>query len=240
PGDAQPLGGGGAEHGDRFAGGGRVEVVAVGDAGAHGGGQAEARRLHGEGAGVDGGGQRAAVDLGVHGAGGLDGGDRPDAGDHGGGGFGEFGGAAEQGLPVGDRQQVGAELADFGEQPGGGGRGQAEHGHDRGDADGDAQGGQPGAQLAGAQPDAGDPGQVRGPQPPGRGPARAGRGGGGGHRVPPWTGPGTGASRSAGALSGAGAVRVVSVTIRPSSISIWRGARAAMPRSWVMSTMVTP
>src|SRR5262249_15979740 len=73
-------------------------------------------------------------------------------------------------------QQVGAQLGDLGEQPGGGGRGQAEHGHDRGDADGDAGGGQGGAQFAGAQPDAGDPGQVGGPQPPGRRPRRA-RGG---------------------------------------------------------------
>src|SRR5262249_25830067 len=148
-----------------------------------------------------------------------------------------------------DGQKVGAELADFGEQPGGGGRGQAEHGDDRGDADGDAGGGQGGAQFAGAQPDAGDPGQVGGPQPPGRGPARAGRGGGGpgragrgggGHGVPAWAGPaGTRASRPA-ASPGGGGVRAVSVTIRPSSMSIWRGARLAMPRSWVMSTMVTP
>src|SRR5215468_6384812 len=40
--DAEALGGGGAEHRDRFAGGGGVEVVADGDAGADGGGQAEA------------------------------------------------------------------------------------------------------------------------------------------------------------------------------------------------------
>src|SRR5262249_29635704 len=131
PADAEALGGGGAEDGDRFAGGGRVEVVAGGDAGADGGGQAEGSRLGGEGGGVDGGERRAAGYPGTgDGAGGLDGGDRRDAGDHGGGGFGEFGGAAEQGLPVGDRQQVGAELGDFGEQPGGGGGGQAEHGDD--------------------------------------------------------------------------------------------------------------
>src|SRR5262249_49024739 len=125
----------------------------------------------------------------------LDGGDRPDAGDHRRGGLWQFGGVAEQGLPVGDRQQVGAELGDLGEQPGGGGRGQAEHGDDRGDADGDAGGGQRGAQLAGAQPDAGHPGQVGGAQPPGGGPGRAGGGAGGGPGGGPPARPGGGGRR---------------------------------------------
>ena len=38
--DAQELGGGGAQHADRLAGGGRVEELALGQAGVGGGGQA--------------------------------------------------------------------------------------------------------------------------------------------------------------------------------------------------------
>src|SRR5215469_5342846 len=116
--DAEALGGHGAEHGDWFVGGGGVEVVAPGDAGADGSGQAEAGCLDGQAVGVDGGDQRAAVDRGIDRPAVLDGGDRVHPGDHGRGGFGQFGGAAEHVLPVGDGEQVGAEPADLGEQPG--------------------------------------------------------------------------------------------------------------------------
>ena len=67
-----------------------------------------------------------------------------------------------EGLPVGDGQQVGAELGNLAQQRGLGGGGQAQDGHDRRDPDRDAQCRQPGAQLAGPQPDAGQPGQVGG------------------------------------------------------------------------------
>ena len=63
-------------------------------------------------------------------------------------------GLAEEGLAVGDGEQVGAQPVDLGEQPSLGGCGEAEDGHDGGDADGDAQRGQAGPQRAGAQPDA--------------------------------------------------------------------------------------
>ena len=78
---------------------------------------------------------------------------------------------AGEGLAVGDGEQVGAEPVDLGEQPGLGGGGEAEHGDDRGDADGDPERGQRGAELAGAQPDAG---RARG-QVGGRSRAAAGR-----------------------------------------------------------------
>ena len=51
--DPQPLRGGGAEHGDRFVSGGPVQVAALGHAGAHGGRQAQAGGVDGEGVGVD-------------------------------------------------------------------------------------------------------------------------------------------------------------------------------------------
>ena len=63
PVDPEALGGGRAEHGDGFLGGRRVEVAALGHAGAHGAQQAEAGRVDGEGVGVDGGDERAAVDV---------------------------------------------------------------------------------------------------------------------------------------------------------------------------------
>ena len=140
PVDAQAPGGGGAEHGDRLAGGGRVQEPALGHRGADGAGQCQAGGLHGQGVGVDRGDQRAAVGGDVaDGAGVIHGGDRPDARDHAGCGDREFGGVAAEGLPVGDGEQVGAQFADLVQQPGLGGGREAEHGDDRGDADGDAE-----------------------------------------------------------------------------------------------------
>ena len=68
---------------------------------------------------------------------------------------------AGEGLAVCDDEQVGAEGGDLVQQAGRGGRGEAEDGHDGGHADGDAQGGEPGSQLAGAQPDRGEAAEVR-------------------------------------------------------------------------------
>jgi len=65
----------------------------------------------------------------------------------------QLGGLAGEGLPVGNGQQVGAKLLDLG---------QAQHRDDRRDPDRDAQRRQPGAQLAGPQPDRGEGGQVTG------------------------------------------------------------------------------
>ena len=61
--DPEPLRGGVAEHGDRLARGGRVEIFAGGDGGADRRRQAEARRLHRERVRVDRGDERAAVDV---------------------------------------------------------------------------------------------------------------------------------------------------------------------------------
>jgi len=90
----------------------------------------------------------------------LHGGDAGQVTDHAGGGLGEFGGAAGEGLAVLDREQVSAQLGDFGEQPGLGGRRQAEHGDDGGHPDRDAQRGQPRPQFAGPQAYGGEAGQV--------------------------------------------------------------------------------
>ena len=125
-------------------------------------GQVQAGGLHGQGVGVDRRDQRAAVGVDVaDGAGVVHGGDRADAGDHAGCGERELGGVAAEGLPVGDGEQVGAQLVDLGQQPGLGGGGEAEHGDDRGDADRDAERGQRGAQLAGAHAHGGESGQIR-------------------------------------------------------------------------------
>jgi hypothetical protein len=107
--DAQPRGGGGAEHRDRLAEGGGVEVGALGERGADRGGQPEAGRIDGQGVGVDGGDERAAVGAGARdGADVLHGVDAGQPGDHAGGGGVQFGGAAGDGLPVLHGQQVGA------------------------------------------------------------------------------------------------------------------------------------
>ncbi len=63
---------------------------------------------------------------------------------------GQFGGGAGEALAVADGQQVGAELVDFVQQAGLGGRGQAEHGDDGCHADRDPESRQPRAYLPGA------------------------------------------------------------------------------------------
>ena len=159
--DAEQLGGGGAEHGDGFLGGGRVEVVALGDGGGEDREEVERCGLDGQAVGVDRGDVGGAVGVGAA--------DRPgalhllhtaDAADHGRRRGRQLGGAAGEALAVADGEQVGAELVDLGQQAGLGGGGQAEHGDDGGHADGDTERGQPGPQLPGAQPDGGEPGQV--------------------------------------------------------------------------------
>ena len=168
PVDAEPRRGGRAEHGERLAGGDRVEVAAARDARSDGGWQLEAGRLHGDGVGVNDGDERAAVDVrAADRPRELDRADAADAGDHAGSGGGEFGGLAGQRLSVGDGQQVGPEPVDLGQQTGLRRRRQAEHGDDRGDPDRDAQGRERGAQLAREQPDRGQPAEVAEPQPAG-------------------------------------------------------------------------
>jgi hypothetical protein len=63
-------------------------------------------------------------------------------------------------LPVGDGQQVGAELADLVDQPGLRRGGEPEHGDDRGDPDRDSERRQGRPNGAGAQTDAGKAGEV--------------------------------------------------------------------------------
>src|SRR6516165_5720099 len=164
--DAEAGGGGRAEHGDGLGGGGRVEVAAVGEAGAHREGEPGAGRLDRQRVGIDRGDQRAAVGVGaVDDAGVGDLCDRPDPADHPRSGRGQFGGLPEDGLPVGDGEQVGAQPVDLGQQPGLRGGRQPEHGHDGGHPDGDAQRRQGGPQPAGPQSGAGHPDHVGGPQP---------------------------------------------------------------------------
>ena len=92
-------------------------------------------------------------------------GDRTDAGDHPGGGERQLGRLPEQGLAVGDGEQVGAELVDLGEQAGLRGGGEPEHGDDRGDADGDPERRQRRPDPARAQADARDAREVGETQP---------------------------------------------------------------------------
>ena len=158
--DAEQLCGLRAEDADRLGRGRGVQVAAPGDGRADGREQVQGRRLNLERVGVDGRDQRAAVDVGAGRARVGDLGDRADPADHPGGGQRQLGGAAEQRLPGGDGEQVGAELVDLGEQPGLGGRREAEHGDDRRDADRDPERREPGAQPPGADADARDPGEV--------------------------------------------------------------------------------
>ena len=187
PVDAEPLGGGRAQHRDRLLCGGGVEETAAGQGGAHRGGQAQAGGLDLQGVGLDGGDQRAAEDADVgYLPGALDLLHAGQAGDHARRGQRQFGDVAVEALPVLHGEQVGAELGDLGQQPGLGGGRQAQHRHDRRHPDRDPQRRQAGPQLAGAQAHAGEPAQVGGPQPGGD---RGGGRGGGGHGVPPCPGP---------------------------------------------------
>jgi hypothetical protein len=163
--DPEPLRGGGAEHRDRQPGRGRVEVAALRDGRPDRGKETEAGGLDAEAVGVDGGDVRAPVDLRVGRARPLDLRDRPDAGDHPRCRKRQLGRAPGERRSVGDGEQVGAEPVDLGQQPRLRGRGEAEHGHDRGHPDRDPERGQRGAQPSGAQADRGDPSQVGWRQP---------------------------------------------------------------------------
>src|SRR5262245_7004257 len=240
--DAETRGGQRAEHSDGLGGGCRVQVPAVGEAGAHRAGQPGACSLDRQRVGVDRGDQRAAVGVGVvDGAGVGDLGDGADPADQPRGGRGQIGGLPENGMPVGDGEQVGAQPVDLGEQPGLGGGRRPEHGYDGGHPAGHAQRRQGGPQPAGPQPGAGDPGHVGGPQPfaGGRGDGHdcssgwwaAARSG----RAPVPSPAGAARSPASGAVGCA-----VSATMRPSSIFTRRGSRAAMPWSWVTTTIVAP
>src|SRR5262245_47492330 len=92
-------------------------------------------------------------------------GDGADAGDHTRCGGRQRGRLAEERCAVVDGEEVRAEAVDLGEQAGLGGGGEAEHGHDRGDADRDPERGEGGAHAAGAKADACDPGEVGESQP---------------------------------------------------------------------------
>ena len=165
--DAEPLRGSGAEHRDRLSLGRRVEVGAAGDRGADGGQERERRRLHAQRSCLCGGDERAAVDRGARAARVGDLRDGADASDHPRRCDRELCGVAGEGLAGGDGEQVGAEPVDLGEQPGLRGGREAEHRHDRRDADRDAERREPGAQPSGAHADAGDAREVGQAQLPG-------------------------------------------------------------------------
>src|SRR5262249_57224503 len=89
-------------------------------------------------------------------------------------------GLAEERLAGLDRETVGAEPIELGQQVGPPGRGDPEDGDEGGDADGDAEGRQGRAQTPGAQTDGADAEHVPGPEVPapetGRRPRRRVRG----------------------------------------------------------------
>jgi hypothetical protein len=116
--DAEQLGGGGAEHGDRFAFGGGVEEFALRHAGPGGGGKPQGRGVDGQRVGVYRRDQRRAVDVRVGCPGGLHLVHAGQPGDHRGGGDRQFGGGAGDALPGLHGEQVGAQRGDFGVQPG--------------------------------------------------------------------------------------------------------------------------
>ena len=147
-----------AEHGDRLAGGGRVEPAAAGDAGVEHRQQVQAGGPHLQPAAVGRRDQRAAVDLRLlHQAGvrqrrtssrSADPRRRRER---------QLRLLPGEALPGLDGQQVRAEPVDLREQPGLRGGGQPEDRHDRRRADRDPERGQRGAQRPGAQPDARHP-----------------------------------------------------------------------------------
>ena len=178
PVNAHPLCGGGAEHRHRLLLGRGVEEYPVCEGGADRGGQAQAGGVDAERVGVHRGDVGAAEGaLVADRADVLHVGDPGHHGDHPRRGLGQLRGAAGQRLPVLHGQQVGAQRGDLRQQPRLGGGRQAKHRHDRGHPDRDAQRRQRSTQLAGAQADRGQPGQIRRMQP-GR------RGRDGGHDVP--------------------------------------------------------
>ena len=113
-------------------------------------------------------------------------------------------------------QQVGAERVDAGEQVGAARRRDADHRHHRGDADGDAERGQQRAQPSGAQADGADAQVACGADRRGR------------------------SAVDAGSRIRCHAATPAVVDHTPSRSDTWRGARAAISRSWVISTMVRP
>ena len=156
-------------------GGRRVQEPALREAGAGHCGQAQGGRLDAEAAGFDRGDERGLVDAdAADSAGVLHRGDPGSRAIMPGAATGSSAVSPERACPLVTVSRLVPSAGDLGQQRGGGGGGQAQDGDDRRDADRDAQRGQPGAQLAGPQPGAGEGGQVRGPQP-GRG--RRGRGG---------------------------------------------------------------
>ena len=159
--DAEQLGGDGADDGDGFLGGGRVEVVTLGDGGGEDREEVDGCGLDGQAVGLSRGDVGGAVSVGAADrAGTLHLLHTADAADHGRRGGGQLHGATGQALAVADGEQIGAELVDLRQQAGLGGRGETEHGDDRGHTDGDPERGQPSPQLPGAQPNGGEPGQV--------------------------------------------------------------------------------
>ena len=156
--DAQPFGGGRAEHRDRLAGGALVEPGAACDAGVEDGQQVQAGGLHLEAAGVAHRDHRVAVDVLVLDQSGvchpLDVVQERDPRRRFERQLRVLSGEALSGL---DGQQVGAEPVDLREQPGLRGGGQPEDRHDRRRSDRDPERRQRGSQRPGAQPDARHP-----------------------------------------------------------------------------------
>ena len=241
---AEALGRGPAQHRDRLALGGGVQVAALDDADPERFQQAEARRLDVQRIRVQGRDERSAEDV-AGDAGGLgDAGDGVDPPDHRGRRERQLRGLSREALSVGDGEQIRAELVDLAQKPSLTGGGQAEHRDDRGHADGDPERGQPGAQPPRAQPHARNAGEIRRTQPRWREV----------HDAEPGSG-----ARSV--LSATAAVRN-SGTFMPGSLRVpagarfrgcrrsrrcarrasrtWRGSCAASARSWVITRIVEP
>jgi hypothetical protein len=151
--DAKTLGGGRPEDGNRLVRRCRVEEPALRDGGTHRLQEAEAGGVDRQRVGLHGGDEGAAVDIGIRRTGGLDLGDRANASDHPGRGGGQLGRLAREEVLAGlNGEQVGPEPVDLADETGRRGRRQPEHSDDGRHPDRDAQGGQGGAELAGAQP----------------------------------------------------------------------------------------
>jgi hypothetical protein len=164
--DPQPLGGNGAENGNRFPRRRGIEEAALSDLGADRRQQVEAGGLDLKPVRLGGGDQRAAVDLGV-----LDESrvglpfDSRHALDHRRRRNRELGLGARERLTLLDSEQVRPEPIDLPQQPGLRGGGEAEHGDDRGDSDRDPERREASAEAPGAKPDARHSGEVGKPEP---------------------------------------------------------------------------
>src|SRR5690606_7489614 len=192
--------------------GGGVEEFAVGDRSADRVWQSRGGGAQSETVGVNGRDERVSVDGDVDRCGRLDVGHIGDPTDPVGRIDREGGRVAGEVTPGADGEEIGAERVDLGEQSCLRRGGESEDADDRCCTDRDSQGGERGADFAGSDADAADAEHVSWAQPSWREVVV------GGHAF------------------SLGWSWMVSLTMRPSRISTRLGRRAAMARSWVMTT----